>query len=280
MSNEVAEVVATQPQDVIASQEAATISAVKPPAEGVPNAQDTEASAPPAQPGEVAPETPEQAERRRQRSFGRKLDKAIRRAAEAEARAQLLEKQLKDTAPAPQDSGAPRLEDFTDIQDYAKAIEKHASEKAVKEIDAKRAADSQREHQQRLKSEWEKRVSAAEGKYEDFDEVVGDLKPNAPWSFAVMEAENGPDIAYYLGTHLDEVKAIASLSPTAQIRAIGRLEAKLAAEPAKPKTPSKAPAPITPVGGKSGGANDAPQDTDDIKTWMKKEETRVRKLAL
>ena len=250
-----------------------------PAAESVPNAQNPAEQATATPTGEAPPETPEQAAKRQGRRFERRYDKAIRRAAEAEARAQILEKQLKDTTPAPQDSGAPRLEDFTDIQDYAKAIEKHASEKAVKEIDAKRAADSQREHQQRLRSEWEKRVSAAEGKYEDFDEVVGDLKPNAPWSFAVMEAENGPDIAYYLGTHLDEVKAIASLSPTAQIRAIGRLEAKLAAEPAKPKTPSKAPAPITPVGGKSGGANDAPQDTDDIKTWMKKEEARVKKLA-
>gem|GEM_PF-4077849 len=45
----------------------------------------------------------------------------------------------------------------------------------------------------------------------------------------MMQADNGDDIAYYLGTHMDEARAINALDPVSQIRAIGRLEAKLAA---------------------------------------------------
>ena len=99
---------------------------------------------------------------------------------------------------------------------------------------------------------------------------MGELQPTTPWAVAVMEADNGDEIAYYLGTHLDEAKAIAALSPTAQIRAIGKLEAKLAAEPAKPSPTSKAPAPINPVSGT--GSPPAPVDpkTESFEAFMKR----------
>lgn len=273
------EVVASPTLDVVGSTPSATTSADNP-AEGVPNAQDPEASAPPAQPGEVTPETPEQAEKRRQRSFGRKLDKAYRRAAEAEAKAKFLEEQnAKFQERQPKDDGAPKLENFTDIEEFRKAVEKHASERTAKEFESKRAAENQQQYVQRVAQEWQKKVAAVAEKYPDFATVANEVSLSTPALYAMMEAENGPDIAHYLGSHDEEAEKVAAMSVSAQIRAIGRLEAKLAAEPAKPKQPSKAPAPITPVGGKSGGANDAPQDTDDIKTWMKKEEARVKKLA-
>ena len=229
---------------------------------------------------EVEP-TPEQAAKRESRRFERRISAVLRREAEARARADLLEKQLEETRkqqPSASEPGAPRLEDFTDIEDFRKAVEKHAFERGLKESETKRQQEARKAAETALTSAWEKKVDAASAKYDDFDEKVGELKPNTHWGYAIMEADNGDDIAYYLGTHLDEAHRIAALSPSAQIRAIGRLEAKLAAEPPKQQMPSKAPAPIKPVGGKSGGTDDMPSDKDDIKTWMKKEEARVMKL--
>jgi hypothetical protein len=92
-----------------------------------------------------------------------------------------------------------------------------------------------------------------------------------------MQADNGDEIAYHLAKHQKEAMRIAALDPLSQAREIGFLSAKLAAEPPKPKVPSKAPAPITPLAGKSAGASDLPLDTDDPKTWQEKENARLRK---
>lgn len=242
--------------------------------------QATEAGADKAPEKDEQP-TPEQAAKRESRRFERRMANVLRREAEARARADILEKQLEETRKSQsrtEDTGAPRLEDFTDIEDFRKAVDKHAYERGLKESEIKRQSDAAKREQEALVASWEKKVDKGADKYDDFAEKVGELNPAFPWAQAIMEADNGDDIAYYLGTHLDEARSILAMPTAAQIRAIGRLEAKLSAEPPKQKTPSKAPAPIKPVGGKSGGANDMPNDTDDIKTWMKKENARSMKL--
>jgi len=206
------------------------------------------------------------------RRFERKLDKAYRERAEARARAEFLEKQLADlNKPKEQTSqGAPRLEDFTDVQEYAKAYAKYESGNAVNQYKTEQQQQAFKQAGERLAHDWEAKASKGEKKYDDFDDVVGEISPTNPIAVAIMQAENGEDIAYYLGTHRQEAMRIAELDPLSQARAIGRIEAKLLAEPPKAKTPSQAPAPITPVTGKSAGASDEPLDTDDINTWMKK----------
>jgi hypothetical protein len=226
-------------------------------------------------------DTPERAAKREGRRFERRIGNEIRKAAEARAEAEHLRRQLEQfqrAQPQPQDPTAPRLEDFTDVLEFQKAVEKYGYEKGAKEAEVKRQREAQGAALKNLVSNWEKRAGAAESKYDDFYEVVGELTPTQPWALAVMEADNGDDIAYYLGKHLDEARQIAAMPASSQIRAIGKLEAKLASEPAKLKTPSKAPAPINPVNGKSSGTSDLPQDSDSIDVWMKKEAAREKRM--
>ena len=221
---------------------------------------------------------------KRTRRLERRLNRLHKERAEALARGEHFERLYNETRqqqqqPA-QDPGAPKLADFEyDEAKYREAVEKYASTKAAREAEAKRTQDAQKQYVQKVTSEWSKKVAAVGEKYADFADVTGDVQLATPALYAMMEADNGPDIAYYLGNHDDEAEQIASLSIPAQIRAIGRLEAKLAAEPAKPKTPSKAPAPITPVSGGGGASDGMPSDKDDIATWMRKENERVRKLS-
>src|SRR3990167_11518343 len=109
-----------------------------PPPEPVPAAVPaSEAVAKPE--GESPPETEvktdEQPEKRGESRFQRRLNKAYRRAAEFEARAKLLEERLAklEQPRAPVDTGDPRLDQFTDIDEFAAAVKKYAAEKAVKD---------------------------------------------------------------------------------------------------------------------------------------------------
>ena len=90
-----------------------------------------------------------------------------------------------------------------------------------------------------------------------------------------VEAENAEDVAYYLGKNPKEAERIVSLPTLSQVREIGKLEAKLLAEPAKPKTPSKAPAPITPLTGAAPVTTDVPSENDEIGTWIKRRSKQV-----
>lgn len=255
--------------------------ATEAPAAGVTTAQNTAEQAPATlEGGEKKPDTEQAPEKRQGQSrYERRLDRAYRKAAEAQARAEFFEKQYNEArakVATPEDPGAPKLENFKDIEEYAKAVGKYESEKALKAHQDKQRSETQKQMRTRLTESWEAKAARADGKYEDFDEVVGDIQPTSPWSIAVMEAENGEDIAYYLGKNMKEAHRIAALPPTAQIREIGKLEAKLAAEPPKPKTASKAPPPITPLAGTTPAENAKPSDKDDIDTWFKKRNAEVR----
>ena len=248
-------------------------------ASDAPAAQDTEDSATPAAP-EANPDTPEAESKRNQRRLDRKIDKAYRQRAEAQARAEFLEKQLVEAraaqAPAKAAEGEPKLADFDyDPEKYAAAKAEYATKKAETELATKQRTAAQQAEHQRLVSAWDAKVDRAEGKYDDFTEVVGDLQPNSPFVAAIMEADNGEDIAYHLGKNPKEAERIAKLPPLSQIREIGKLEAKLAATPEKPKAPSKAPAPIAPLTGTTPAASASPSERDDMRDWMRKRQKQV-----
>jgi len=129
-----------------------------------------------------------------------------------------------------------------------------------------------------LVNEWDRKVEAVDSKYEDFAQVVGEIVPDSAFAAAIMDADNGPDIAYYLAKNEKEFDRIQAMNPIAQVRELGRLQAKLEATPVKPKVPSKAPAPITPLSGDSATPNAGePSDDDDINAWMDKRNKQVHK---
>ncbi len=255
------------------------------PAEAAPSAEPIPADQAPADDGAQKPpevKTDEHPEKQGMRRFERRLDKAYKKLGEEKARADFLERQNRDLQESlkPKDtalSGAPlRFEDFNfDAEAFAKAVSVRERENVTRELNEKTAKERQATFNQQLTQGWSERAAKGNEKYEDFDEIVGDIKPTSPWSVAIMQAENADDIAYFLGTHLKEAQRIASLDPVSQIREIGRLEAKLAADPPKPKGISKAPAPITPVTGVSVSASNEPSENDDMKTWIEKRNKKV-----
>jgi hypothetical protein len=151
----------------------------------------------------------------------------------------------------------------------------------AEEIIAKREAARQ---QSQVLESYQEREEAARDKYTDFEQVAYNPKLSITNVMAetIQSSDIGPELAYYLGSNPKDAHRIAGLSPLSQAKEIGKIEAKLAAEPPMKKTTS-APAPITPVTARSsGGPAFDTTDPRSTKTmtdsqWIEAERARQRK---
>jgi len=198
-----------------------------------------------------------------------KESRKIERYSRAEAELQLLKSQMQPKA-APVNHGEPKPDQFQDYESYIEAVTDWKVEQKFKGIQAQNEQERQRQaqtqHEQRLRSNIAKTAS----KYEDFEEVVSneDLPITFAMRDAIGESDIGGDIAYHLGTNVQEAARIANLSPIAQVRAILDLEAKLKAPK---KVTTDAPAPITPSG-TGAKVSKSPSDMTDkeFDAWRKR----------
>lgn len=173
----------------------------------------------------------------------------------------LVERAITKGAPPELDqrpSGPPRREDFADVDSWLGAKADYAVAQKVEEANRKAEANRAQEAARAAEKAWNDRVAKAAEKYQDFEEVA--FADGVPITDAMAEAmrdsDAGTDIAYFLGKNLAEARRIASLnSAAAQAREIGKLELRLAEKstPMQAKEPSRAPAPIEPVGKGKGG---------------------------
>jgi hypothetical protein len=248
-------------------------------AESVPEAAEQAPATEPEVKPEEKPTEPDPEKRKESRRVERKIGKMYQRMAEATARADLLERQLnelKQPARTATTDGAPKLENYSTIEEYAKAYAEHEKSNAITEFKAKQQEETQAQARTRLATEWEQKAAKGSDKYDDYDEVVGDLKPTTPWAMALMQADNAEEIAYHLGKNIKEAQRIAALDPMSQIREIGRLEARLQLQPQKSKAPSTAPDPIKPLTGTSV-AESGPSEEQDMATWIKARNKQLRR---
>ena len=172
---------------------------------------------------------------------------------------------------------ATSADQFESPEAYAEAI---AYQKA-EELIAKREAAKQ---QSQVLESYQEREEAARDKYDDFEQVA--YNPKLPITNVMAEtiqsSDIGPELAYYLGSNPKDAERISRMSPLSQAKEIGKIEAKLAAEPPVKRTTS-APAPISPVSARSTGA--PALDTTDPRSiksmttsqWIEAERARQMK---
>lgn len=121
-----------------------------------------------------------------------------------------------------------------------------------------RTQEKKQEAEQKRQQAFAEKESAFRAEHPDYDTVV--RNPTLPITQQVAEVildtDDPPAIAYYLGQNPEEAAAIAQMTPHQIGRAIGRIEAKLSAPPAsdaprqpEPKAVTKAPAPVTTLSG-------------------------------
>ena len=153
-----------------------------------------------------------------------------------------------------QTAGPPTEDQFDTWEQYEEARIAHHVEQRL------RQAEMQRRQQQVLTT-YVEREAAVKAAHPDYDVKVNDpTLPITPLQAAIIrESDRGPEIAYWLGTNRSEAAQIASLPPHLQAAALGRIEASLGSQAAKPvQNRAQPPAPPQTVAGISAGVNKDP----------------------
>jgi hypothetical protein len=230
------------------------------------------------------PEAEQDEKPKKKGGFQKRIAELVREKAE-------LAKQLADKTavkpaeeikPAAAPADKPKAENFDTYDAYIEAltdwkVDQTEKTKAKAEADKRAAADAS----ERGKA-WEKSVELAKARYEDYDEVLAGAHAmpisQAMHNTIVESGDDGPQLAYWLAQHPDEVTRIAKLSPFAAAKELGKIVATFDGEedddsPAdkQPKA-TKAPEPIAPVGRKSSKTSVQPDQMSyqDFKRWREK----------
>ena len=170
---------------------------------------------------------------------------------EREQQAKQAETQARQAMP----KDIPPVDQFESPEAYAEALAVRKAEELI----AQRELQKQRAQ---IEDSYAEREEAARDKYDDFEQVAYNpqLRVTDVMAETIKASDIGPDLAYWLGSNPKEADRISRLSPLLQAREIGKIEAKLSAEPPQKKT-SSAPAPISPVSARA--ANPGVIDTTD-----------------
>lgn len=179
-----------------------------------------------------------------------------------------------EAQPKPASAGEPKADQFKSYEEYLEARAEWKAEQRVEKRLGELRDTAQRQagqaEQEKLQSQWEKRVNEALTTYDDFEEVA--LSPEVPISepmmAAILRSPKGADVAYHLGKNHDLAAQIAALDPVSAAIRIGELAASLTRP--TPKKTTGAPPPINPVGGRASTNKDPAQMSDaEFAAWRR-----------
>jgi regulator of replication initiation timing len=165
-------------------------------------------------------------------------------------------------APVKDPDPKPVRTQFVSDDDYMEALADWTADRKLAERQQEDQQARIQAAQQQMGENWERRLEVAKVTLTDYDDVVGksDIDLPNPIYMAIVEADLGPEISYYLAKNPDEVRLLKGMTLTAAVRMIGKLEDRLEREKETPKTEekkeakpvvqpekSKAPPPIEPL---------------------------------
>lgn len=153
-----------------------------------------------------------------------------------------------------QPKGKPQPHDFViagtdtyDVGKYAEAIADWKFQERDRARQADEAKAKQADEQRSAADQWRAKLDAGRDKHDDFDEIA--FAPDVPYSEAMVQAvataDNGHDVAYYLGTKdgKQDATRISKLPPVNAALEIGRISARLAHESSAAAAAEKQDAP-------------------------------------
>lgn len=197
----------------------------------------------------------------------RRIARLTDQRAKARAEAEYMARQAEDLKARLAKYETPEPAAQTPADPYVLA--EQIAEQRLRNMEFSRAADAlvAKGHETYQPAEFDGAIKRLQG----MGAIFGDNGAPTDVLSAVLECDAPHDVLYYLGAHPDVAEDMVSLPPRALIRAMAKLEAKVAAAP--PRV-SKAPAPVRPISG-IGRMNEPLADADDVVTWMKKREKQL-----
>jgi hypothetical protein len=213
----------------------------------------------------------------------RRLFKFMKRAADAEAQAEALRRQIAATV-SPEKQQIPQRTEFGSLEEYYNAVNLYNMNVMRAEFEQKLQESKGQETRKSL----EEKANAARKEHPDFDDVVAEstVQYNRDVQQAIVESGVSADLIYTLAKDEDLAIKIARLPTHLAIKEVGKLELRIEAEkngkttqaaPAKPV--SKAPAPIKPVASKADvGAVDPTKLSDaEWMAWRRQKKYKLSK---
>jgi len=181
----------------------------------------------------------------------------------------------------------PTRENFESYEAFLDAKAEYTGKKAAHEYRTKAEAEQKERAVKEAQAERVKTFQAkVTEKYPDLNDrldAIAHVEMPAGMGEAIAESDFGPDVLNHFAENPKDFERIAALSPSAAIREIGRLEARLegaqkpsataAAPVTEVKKPSAAPAPLKPVGGTAtvGDGEPSHDNPDAWKKWRDKQ---------
>lgn len=210
--------------------------------------------------------------------FQRRIDKLNQRVSAKEQEAEYWKQQaLKSAgeskhdavkAPTSTPEGKPKPENFDTHSEYVEALTDWKTESKLRERDEKQSKEKLDQEQNQIVSSYTEKVKTFSSKTVDFTDVLAEVD-HIPLSAAlrdiILNADNGPQLAYELAKNPEEYERIAKLPPMACAREVGKLEYRLASSSKTSTETNKkitqAPKPLDPVG--TGGKGSAGKSITD-----------------
>jgi len=164
----------------------------------------------------------------------------------------------------PQGPQRPTLDQFDTVEEHDDAVYEWRKEKDRKET----ALLQQKQEQETTLRTFNDRARKLREENDDFDEVIESPVFTPVMRNVLLQSENGPEVAYFLGKpeNRDQAEKIRNLPADRQAYEIGKLESNLLLAKKTRKVPG-APAPITPVGMGGGGKEKDPSEMSTTE-WM------------
>lgn len=205
-----------------------------------------------------------------------RIDELTRKAREAERDAEYWRSRViqpearQEQAPEPQGDGKPDPTQYAEGVYDAAYIEDLTDWKAERAVERVMSTKSASEKAQTVEEAWKSRVAEAAKATPDLIEALnGDWACTPEMAATIKESELGAEVAYQLAKDPAEARRIAGLTPLAQARELGRIEARLERPKTPPaKTTTDAPEPTPKLRGAGGQYKVAP-DTDDFAAFEK-----------
>jgi hypothetical protein len=244
-------------------------------------------------------------EEKRKGGVQRRINELVRKAAEAEARADYFEKlavgKADEAKAKPAEDAAkpkPKPADFETTEEYLDARDAWVRDDAVRvtreEVQKAEQRMAERTRVEEISADWAEREEACLEKHPDYNEVADPTvtkellqsaqgPSRAAISFALQQSEIGPELLYHFCQNPAELQKLTEMdNPTRAVIALGRIEARLADETGggqKPLPQTRGPKPITPV--RKVAAHDDGELRDDLAPtvwrdrYLKKMEKKV-----
>lgn len=188
--------------------------------------------------------------------------------------------------PEPDAADASRYPNGEYDKSYIKDLGRWSARQESRDLEAKRQKDTQAQQQQsyraRVERDWADRLTKAQAATPDWATRYNERTPLDERMIPhIQTLEDGPELMLYLSDHQDFAQRLATLPPIQQVAELGKVSGRLAAAKesrgtAASPVPSKASAPITPLGGGSHVTPDEGSDDESFDAFYARDQKARR----